>query len=143
MEVRFGKWQRHRRGRTVPRSGPGALLCATGDGDGAVRQGGGRMSALGHVAEAEQARETLLAAGFPDFAAARAYYTAFYAASALLVAEGKTFRSHRGCWPSYTETMSNQDACRWTWAESSVRYRTCEASAIMAAQRMSVMPRPL
>jgi uncharacterized protein (UPF0332 family) len=46
--------------------------------------------------EALQATETLIAAGFPDFAAARAYYAAFYAASALLLAEGKTFRSHRG-----------------------------------------------
>jgi uncharacterized protein (UPF0332 family) len=46
--------------------------------------------------EALRATETLLTAGFPDFAAARAYYAAFYAASALLLAEGKTFRSHRG-----------------------------------------------
>jgi uncharacterized protein (UPF0332 family) len=46
--------------------------------------------------EARRATGTLLAAGFPDFAAARAYYAAFYAASALLLAEGKTFRSHRG-----------------------------------------------
>jgi uncharacterized protein (UPF0332 family) len=46
--------------------------------------------------EALRATETLIAAGFPDFAAARAYYAAFYAASALLLAEGKTFRSHRG-----------------------------------------------
>jgi uncharacterized protein (UPF0332 family) len=46
--------------------------------------------------EALRATNTLLAAGFPDFAAARAYYAAFYAASALLLAEGKTFRSHRG-----------------------------------------------
>jgi uncharacterized protein (UPF0332 family) len=46
--------------------------------------------------EAMRATQTLLAAGFPDFAAARAYYAAFYAASALLLAEGKTFRSHRG-----------------------------------------------
>jgi uncharacterized protein (UPF0332 family) len=46
--------------------------------------------------EALRATKTLLAAGFPDFAAARAYYAAFYAASALLLAEGKTFRSHRG-----------------------------------------------
>src|SRR5262245_29258613 len=37
-----------------------------------------------------------LVEGFPDFAAARAYYAAFYAASALLLAEVKTFRSHRG-----------------------------------------------
>jgi uncharacterized protein len=43
-----------------------------------------------------RATNTLLAAGFPDFAAARAYHAAFYAASALLLAEGKTFRSHRG-----------------------------------------------
>jgi len=46
--------------------------------------------------EALRATGTLLAAGFPDFAAARAYYAAFYAVSALLLAEGKTFRSHRG-----------------------------------------------
>jgi uncharacterized protein (UPF0332 family) len=46
--------------------------------------------------EALRATHTLLAAGFPDFASARAYYAAFYAASAMLLAEGKTFRSHRG-----------------------------------------------
>ena len=38
--------------------------------------------------EALRATRTLLAAGFSDFAAARAYYVAFYAASALLLAEG-------------------------------------------------------
>jgi uncharacterized protein (UPF0332 family) len=46
--------------------------------------------------EALRATQTLIAAGFPDFAAARAYYAAFYAASALLLTEGKPFRSHRG-----------------------------------------------
>jgi uncharacterized protein (UPF0332 family) len=46
--------------------------------------------------EALRATQTLLAAGFSDFAAARAYYATFYAASALLLAEGKAFRSHRG-----------------------------------------------
>jgi uncharacterized protein (UPF0332 family) len=46
--------------------------------------------------EALRATSTLLAAGFSDFAAARAYYAAFYAASALLLTEGKEFRSHRG-----------------------------------------------
>ena len=46
--------------------------------------------------EALRATHTLIAAGFLDFAAARAYYAAFYAASALLLAEGKMFRSHRG-----------------------------------------------
>ena len=46
--------------------------------------------------EALRATSTLLTAGFSDFAAARAYYAAFYAASALLLTEGKEFRSHRG-----------------------------------------------
>ena len=46
--------------------------------------------------EALRATGILLAAGFSDFAAARAYHAAFYAASALLLVEGKTFRSHRG-----------------------------------------------
>ena len=46
--------------------------------------------------EALRATGTLLAAGFSDFAAARAYYATFYAASALLLAEGGSFRSHRG-----------------------------------------------
>jgi uncharacterized protein (UPF0332 family) len=43
-----------------------------------------------------QAAQTLLTAGFPDFAASRAYYAAFYAASALLLAAGKTYTRHRG-----------------------------------------------
>jgi uncharacterized protein (UPF0332 family) len=34
--------------------------------------------------EVLRATQTLIAAGFPDFAAARAYYAAFYAASTLL-----------------------------------------------------------
>lgn len=38
--------------------------------------------------EALRATRLLLAAGFSDFAASRAYYAAFYAASALLLAEG-------------------------------------------------------
>lgn len=46
--------------------------------------------------EALQATHALLIAGFSDFAASRAYYAAFYAASALLLADGKAFRSHRG-----------------------------------------------
>jgi uncharacterized protein (UPF0332 family) len=46
--------------------------------------------------EALRATQTLIASGFPDFAAARAYYAAFYAASALLLTEGKPLRSHRG-----------------------------------------------
>src|SRR5262245_46249464 len=92
--------------------------------------------------EALRATSTLLAAGFPDFAAARAYYAAFYAASALLLAEGKTFRSHRGWWHSSTETMSEQGACLWTWAELSVRCPTCGVSEIMAVLPMSVTPRP-
>ena len=37
-----------------------------------------------------------LASGDPDFAAARAYYAAFYAASALLLSDERTFRKHSG-----------------------------------------------
>jgi len=33
---------------------------------------------------------------YPDFAASRAYYTAFYAASALLLAEGFEVKTHKG-----------------------------------------------
>ena len=46
--------------------------------------------------DALRAANTLLTAGFPDFAASRAYYAAFYAASALLLATGHTFTKHRG-----------------------------------------------
>ena len=46
--------------------------------------------------EALRATGTLLAAGFPDFAAARAYYAAFYAASALLLAEGENISQSSG-----------------------------------------------
>jgi uncharacterized protein (UPF0332 family) len=45
--------------------------------------------------EALRATSPLLAAGFPDFAAARAYYAACYAASGLLLSERQVFRSHR------------------------------------------------
>jgi uncharacterized protein (UPF0332 family) len=37
-----------------------------------------------------------LASGDPDFAAARAYYAAFYAASALLLSDEREFRKHSG-----------------------------------------------
>lgn len=46
--------------------------------------------------EALRATHTLIAAGFPDFAAARAYYAAFYAASALLLRGGKRFEATVG-----------------------------------------------
>ena len=48
--------------------------------------------------EALQATGTLLEAGFADFAASRAYYAAFYAASALLIADGKPSEGIAGCW---------------------------------------------
>jgi uncharacterized protein (UPF0332 family) len=41
-----------------------------------------------------KAAERLTADGFDDFAASRAYYAAFYAASALLLCEGKKFSRH-------------------------------------------------
>jgi len=70
--------------------------------------------------EALRTTGTLLAAGFPDFAAARAYYAAFYAASALLLAEGKTFRSHRGVLALMHRDYVKPGLCRWRWAECSV-----------------------
>jgi uncharacterized protein (UPF0332 family) len=54
-----------------------------------------------------RAASTLLAAGFPDFAASRAYYAAFYAASALLLFARQTFSSHRG-----VLTLIHQDYVR-------------------------------
>ena len=51
-------------------------------------------------ANRERAREsldaaaTLLETGHPDFAASRAYYAAFYAATATLLAAGLEFRKH-------------------------------------------------
>lgn len=42
------------------------------------------------------AAETLLLGGHPDFAASRAYYAAFYSASALLLSAGKKARKHTG-----------------------------------------------
>jgi uncharacterized protein (UPF0332 family) len=43
-----------------------------------------------------QAAKVLLAAGFSNDAASRAYYAAFHAATALLLAEGLSFSSHTG-----------------------------------------------
>lgn len=42
------------------------------------------------------ASEKLLSDGYADFAASRAYYAAFYAASALLLSAGKRFSRHSG-----------------------------------------------
>jgi uncharacterized protein (UPF0332 family) len=46
--------------------------------------------------QAIEAAETLMGGGFIDFAASRAYYAAFYAATALLLGEEKTFSKHSG-----------------------------------------------
>ncbi len=46
--------------------------------------------------EAVGAAGKLLAEGYYDFAASRAYYAAFYAATALLLREGMEFRKHSG-----------------------------------------------
>jgi uncharacterized protein (UPF0332 family) len=42
------------------------------------------------------ASDKLLSGGYADFAASRAYYAAFYAASALLLSAGKRFSRHSG-----------------------------------------------
>jgi len=44
--------------------------------------------------DSEAAAHLLLEGGFMQFAASRAYYAMFYAAQALLLAQGQTYRSH-------------------------------------------------
>ena len=46
--------------------------------------------------QAVSAAQKLLFDGYYDFAASRAYYAVFYAASALLLQEGLEFRKHSG-----------------------------------------------
>jgi uncharacterized protein (UPF0332 family) len=43
-----------------------------------------------------EAAKTMIASGFYDFAASRAYYASFYAATAILLAKEFTFRKHSG-----------------------------------------------
>ena len=51
---------------------------------------------LDRAVQSLRAARELAAKGFYDFAASRAYYAAFYAATALLLKEGMTFRKHSG-----------------------------------------------
>ena len=51
---------------------------------------------LERAEQAVNAAQKLLLDGFCDFAASRAYYAVFYAASALLLQEGLEFRKHSG-----------------------------------------------
>lgn len=46
--------------------------------------------------QAVDAAQKLILDGYYDFAASRAYYAAFYAASALLLNEGLEFHKHSG-----------------------------------------------
>ena len=46
--------------------------------------------------ESIEAAKNLLAEGFFDFSASRAYYAAFYAATAVLLNEGFEFKKHSG-----------------------------------------------
>jgi uncharacterized protein (UPF0332 family) len=46
--------------------------------------------------QAIEAAKKLLSGGYDDFAASRAYYAAFYAATALLLKEGMEFSKHSG-----------------------------------------------
>jgi uncharacterized protein (UPF0332 family) len=46
--------------------------------------------------QAVDAARKLVSDGYYDFAASRAYYAVFYAASALLLHEGLEFRKHSG-----------------------------------------------
>ncbi|MBI4639471.1 MAG: HEPN domain-containing protein [Candidatus Tectomicrobia bacterium] len=51
---------------------------------------------LERAEESVQAARVLMAAGHFDFAASRAYYAVFYAATAALLAEGLEFSKHTG-----------------------------------------------
>jgi len=64
-----------------------------------VRPGPHEAEIAAHLRRAQeslQAARLLHEAGHEDFAAARAYYAAFYAATAALLAEGREFRKHSG-----------------------------------------------
>lgn len=49
---------------------------------------------LARAQESLGAARVLAASGYYDFVASRAYYVAFYAATALLLSEGLSFRKH-------------------------------------------------
>ncbi len=51
---------------------------------------------LNRARQAINAAKSLLKEGYPDFAASRAYYSAFYTATALLLGEGLEFKKHSG-----------------------------------------------
>ena len=55
--------------------------------------------------QAVSAAQKLLLDGYYDFAASRAYYAVFYAASALLLQEGLEFRKHSGRNSRYPPTV--------------------------------------
>ena len=51
---------------------------------------------LQRAKQAVEAAKKLLSDGYYDFAASRAYYATFYAATALLLKEGMEFSKHSG-----------------------------------------------
>src|SRR5215475_9988007 len=51
---------------------------------------------LARAEESVQAAQVLMAAGYGDFVTSRAYYAAFYAATAALLAEEREFSKHSG-----------------------------------------------
>jgi uncharacterized protein (UPF0332 family) len=56
-----------------------------------------------------QASRQLCQSGFYDYAASRAYYSAFYAATALLLAEGLDFSKHSGVIASIHKQFVKQE----------------------------------
>jgi uncharacterized protein (UPF0332 family) len=54
------------------------------------------MANLQRAEESLRAAQLLYEAGHWDFAAARAYYAAFYAATAALLSEGREYQKHSG-----------------------------------------------
>lgn len=73
------------------------------------------------------AAKLLLAQGFSDFAAARAYYSMLYAASAALAAEGLSFKSHGAVASAFGKQLANpgkvsRDLHRWLLDSQELRY---------------------
>ena len=50
----------------------------------------------------------LLDAGFPEFAASRAYYAMFYAASALLLSRGLRFKTHAALQSAFGREIAHE-----------------------------------
>ena len=76
---------------------------------------------LGRAGQSVHAAKELAGNGYYDFAGSRAYYAAFYGATALLLAEGIGFSKHSGVISSIhkhfvrTEKLSEEQGKNLSW----------------------------